>query len=105
MLDNLVLCHPGCNRDLANRPKADKLKMRDTRMATRARQLSVHPIGKPPAPAKSGPLPSQSSRSLKPSPDRSRLVAAIDRWRRIALGSAAVALFALGLSLGLLVAR
>ena len=39
-LDNLVLCHPGCNKQLGNRPKADKLKMREKRQAARAAQLA-----------------------------------------------------------------
>ena len=30
-LHNLVLCHPRCNRILANRPVAEKVKLRDRR--------------------------------------------------------------------------
>ena len=34
-LDNLVLCHPGCNRLLGNRPIAEKVKMRERRRKKR----------------------------------------------------------------------
>ncbi len=30
-LKNLVLCHPGCNRQLGNRPAWQKIRMRDRR--------------------------------------------------------------------------
>jgi 5-methylcytosine-specific restriction endonuclease McrA len=28
-MENLVLCHPGCNRSLANRPLVNKIEMRE----------------------------------------------------------------------------
>ena len=31
-LDNLVLCHPGCNRQLGNRPRAEKERLRARRL-------------------------------------------------------------------------
>ena len=31
ILDNLVLCHPGCNRILKDRPLTDKIKLRERR--------------------------------------------------------------------------
>jgi 5-methylcytosine-specific restriction endonuclease McrA len=31
VLDNLVLCHPPCNRILANRPLKDKIRLRERR--------------------------------------------------------------------------
>jgi 5-methylcytosine-specific restriction endonuclease McrA len=30
-LENLVLCHPGCNRILKDRPLADKIRLRERR--------------------------------------------------------------------------
>ena|SRR5436190_11374430 len=30
-VENLVLCHPGCNRQLGDRPLVDKIKMRERR--------------------------------------------------------------------------
>lgn len=30
-LENLVLCHPGCNRQLGDRPLVDKIRMRERR--------------------------------------------------------------------------
>ena len=35
IMDNLVLCHPRCNRILANRPIAEKVKLRDRRLRKR----------------------------------------------------------------------
>jgi hypothetical protein len=29
LFDNLVLCHPRCNRILANRPLVEKIKLRE----------------------------------------------------------------------------
>lgn len=34
-LDNLVLCHPGCNKHLGDRPLVDKIRMRDRRRKKR----------------------------------------------------------------------
>lgn len=34
-LKNLVLCHPGCNRQLGNRPAWQKIRMRDRRRRKR----------------------------------------------------------------------
>ena len=31
ILENFVLCHPRCNRILANRPLTEKIKLRDRR--------------------------------------------------------------------------
>ena len=36
-LENLRLCHPGCNNALGNRPHANKERMRDTRATGAAR--------------------------------------------------------------------
>jgi 5-methylcytosine-specific restriction endonuclease McrA len=30
-MENLVLCHPGCNRILGNRPLIDKIRLRERR--------------------------------------------------------------------------
>lgn len=35
-LDNLALCHPGCNRHLADKPRAQKERMRINRPAATA---------------------------------------------------------------------
>ena len=31
VMDNAVLCHPGCNRTLRDRPLADKIRLRERR--------------------------------------------------------------------------
>jgi len=86
-LDNLVLCHPGCNRQLGSRPKANKLKMREKRL----RRLK----GK----AASNPLPKVAALGAS----RVKAVThATNRWRTIAAAAIASALFFAGLSLGLL---
>ena len=104
-LDNLVLCHPGCNKQLGNRPKADKLKVRAKRIEARKRQLAADPTTKPPTQAKGAPSPLPITRSIEPTVAHAPIVAAVDYWRRMALAAASVALFSLGLSLGLLVSN
>jgi len=104
-LDNLVLCHPGCNKQLGNRPKAAKLKMRDNHTKVRERRIVAAPTAKPPAQARTAPTLMPKTRSTEPARDRAPLVAAVGYWRRMALGAASVAIFALGLSLGLLLDR
>ena len=49
-LDNLALCHPGCNRHLANRPLDKKRKIREkkhretARQATRSKSASIEKL-------------------------------------------------------------
>lgn len=104
-LDNLVLCHPGCNKHLGTRPKTDKFKMREKHIEARKRQSAARLTAKPPAQAKSAPSPAQKPRSTEPTRDRAPLVAAVEYWRRMALAAVSAAIFALGMSLGLLVTR
>lgn len=40
-LKNLVLCHPGCNRQLGNRPAWQKIRMRDRWRLRAARTLET----------------------------------------------------------------
>jgi hypothetical protein len=86
-LDNLALCHPGCNRQLANRPREDKERMRAKRRAALLKQASqkspIPPRATPPVPAKRDPA---------------------HYWRAIAFGSCLLAAFASGLAIGLLLA-
>ena len=92
-LDNLVLCHPGCNKQLGARPKADKLKMRAKKKANRdkqaeAREKSQATVAKRAMPAVSAaPMPRSAT---------------ID-WQRVAMIATASAIFLAGLSLGLLI--
>jgi CRISPR/Cas system Type II protein with McrA/HNH and RuvC-like nuclease domain len=45
-LDNLVLCHPPCNRELGNLPLSEKVKMRDERKAKAWKAAMRKQIGK-----------------------------------------------------------
>jgi 5-methylcytosine-specific restriction endonuclease McrA len=44
-LKNLVLCHPGCNRQLGNRPAWQKIRMRDRRRLRAKRRKAGETIG------------------------------------------------------------
>lgn len=88
-LDNLVLCHPGCNKQLGNRPAEEKRKMQAKRQAQRAKQMSAI---KPPTLAQPTP---------KYVPHSSRIAA---DWRRIALAAIGMNLFLGGMITGMLIA-
>jgi hypothetical protein len=88
-LDNLRLCHPGCNKQLADRTRTEKEALRQRRLLRQQRDGSVAaPVSEPTSALKAGRL----------SPD-------IAHWRTVALAAIAVALFLAGLSLGLLIAQ
>ena len=92
-LDNLVLCHPGCNRQLSDRPRADKEKMRARRIA----KAAASAVPKAATSARSGrpkPVAIPKSAAAKASP--------VD-WRMLAWIAIATAAFFAGLSLGLAV--
>lgn len=94
-LDNLVLCHPGCNRLLGNRSKADKLKMRAKNAANRAKQATkAKPV------SKAGPIkpPAIAARIAASKP----LTRAPD-WQRLALIATASATFFAGVCLGMII--
>ena len=98
-LGNLVLCHPGCNKQLADRPKADKLKIKAKRDVARRRQLFEAQSA---ATAKTTVKPVRKANALRFVPaDKAKLV----RWQVAACGGGGIALFALGLATGVLIAR
>lgn len=116
-IDNLVLCHPGCNLHLADRSLEEKKKLRAKWHANTAKVLAASakaqakpPIAKPPvAPAVVSPRPmvlASALRSDKPAEVRTRVADEVAYWRRLALiGAGGVLLsfgFAAGLSAGLL---
>ena len=97
-LDNLALCHPGCNRQLANRPREDKERIRAKR-----RRSVPKPAAKAVAPvalkaARAAPPRAVAPRATPPRAAPSPAPAA-DWKTRFWLASIAAALFA-GLSLG-----
>jgi len=122
LIDNLALCHPGCNKQLANRSRAEKERLRERRMRRLERKTPTLPLpaslifaprvaktaaAKLPARVAvksdlAGPVgapltedaPGISPQALPaPSPD----------WQRIAILAVASATFCAGLCLGLLI--
>lgn len=88
-LDNLRLCHPGCNKQLADRSRTEKEALRQRRLLRQQRNASVAaPI--------SAPTPAFKAATVAPD---------IGHWRTLALAAIAAALFLAGLSLGLLIAQ
>jgi hypothetical protein len=98
-LSNLVLCHPGCNKQLGNRPVADKHKIRAKMIANRARLVAnrVEAVPKPAVPSPAGP-----TRSKAADGEVAHLKAALRRWQIFALTSAGAVLFAVGVAAGLM---
>jgi hypothetical protein len=92
-LTNLRLCHPGCNRQLADRPRTDKERIR----AKRVRKLEV----------KMKPLVSAAPTPANPmmNPIRIEGDGGPKKLRRALLIAVAAATFFAGLALGLLVTR
>lgn len=93
--NNLVLCHPGCNKHLGNRPKADKLKMRDKHLANRAKQAGGAKTLPKPAPVK--PV------AIRPSAAAAPLKTRAPDWQRTTMIATAAATFFAGLCLGMLI--
>jgi hypothetical protein len=98
-LANLVLCHPGCNKQLGDRPEADKRKMRAKRLPGRMAQPALAPAEPPPV---TRPQARGGDRAVHHVVRQDGHQGA-EIWRTRALIAAAVALFAVGLSLGLFV--
>ncbi|MCF2515867.1 HNH endonuclease [Sphingomonas sp. G124] len=83
-LENLVLCHPGCNKQLGDRPRDEKERLRARRL--RRMQKSNPPVAiATPAKAASAII---ATRSGPPN------------WRSIALIALTLAAFFAGLSIG-----
>jgi hypothetical protein len=94
-LENLVLCHPGCNRQLGDRPRADKEKMRAKRIAKAAASAA------PKAPGLKAPQQGKPLHVTAGIADRTDEV----DWRTVAWGAIAVAMFFAGAVFGLVLGR
>lgn len=93
-LDNLVLCHPGCNRQLGDRPCADKEKMRARRIAKAAASAASKTV------ASASTRQTQAVAVALPHLRRPRST----NWRTVAWAAIAAAMFFAGLALGLVLA-
>ncbi len=91
-LNNLVLCHPGCNRQLGARPRVDKEKIRARRIAKAAAAAA------PKAAVRAAPKQPIVVPVKVRDPTREP---AVD-WRTVAWSAIAAATFFAGLALGLL---
>ena len=116
-LDNLRLCHPGCNQQLGNRPRAEKEGIREKRQRaivenrekmakaaqapakSKVKAATAAPQGKS-APSVSPALPSYPMAVLAKA---SVQKAQVSDWHRIAFLATATATFFAGLSLGMLI--
>ena len=87
-LDNLVLCHPGCNRQLANRPREDKERLRSRRLQRMQREEN-EPVRTAAVAGRGNPVPV-------------RIPVQRD-WKRIALIAIGAAMFLAGVSVGMLI--
>ena len=109
--DNLVLTHPGCNRQLGARPVEQKRAMRAKQAANRAKvtaKRTGESTGALTAVAKAAATPvaarvpvtsnQASSRATPERADRDELI----YWRRLALVGGGAGLVSVGLVLGLL---
>ena len=116
-LENLRLCHPGCNNALGNRPHANKERMRENFQrgaakvaATKAAAAPVKPtiavkvkaaVPAPPAKVTPSRLATPAPGSVVASAPARRMTAL--EWHRLAFVATAAATFFAGLSLGMLV--
>lgn len=114
-LANLVLCHPGCNKQLGVRPVAQKMQLREKMQANtlknqQAKQAQAR--AKPAAPQVAKSAPAAPPPAPVPGPARSGLAspraAPIDanvlrQWQVAALVAGGLALLFFGFSVGLLV--
>lgn len=106
-LDNLVLAHPGCNRQLGCRPVEDKHAMRERRRVNReqlqaaGRVRSETPVEEG---GNKGARPRTAPQAQAPG-GGARLLASVRRWRLAALVASGAALLASGVVAGLLIGR
>jgi hypothetical protein len=106
-LDNLVLTHPGCNKQLGCRPREDKLKMRERRQRNRE-QIQAAGRVRADTPVEEG------GNKGKPPVRASTMVAdrrgtglrlALRRWQVAAYAAASAALLMFGFAVGVLAGR
>ena len=113
-LDNLRLCHPGCNKHLGNRPRAVKERMREKRQlavvknkvkVAKTAPASASSTAKSIVPAPKPARPDPVGRGpVVPLPAVAAAQATLVAWKRLALVSTGAALFLAGLALGQFIA-
>jgi hypothetical protein len=88
-LGNLRLCHPGCNKELGNRSRVEKERLRQRRLR---RSQKIDTVAAP-------------IFHRHEVPEAPPSVPVVDRWKILTLMASAAALFLAGLSVGLLIAN
>jgi hypothetical protein len=107
-LANLVLCHPGCNKSLGNRPRKEKLLIRAKWQANRERIRAAQLVRAATPVEEGGNKRAVVTPKAKPAQAKSgthvaTLQRALSRWRWAAAGATGAALLASGVALGLLI--
>ena len=105
-LSNLVLCHSGCNKQLGNRPREEKEKIRSKRALNRQKQTSSKP-GAPAPKAKSKLVPPASlpPRAVTPAIAKPAFRPPSTNWQRLANTAIAVGALGWGIAIGMMVER
>lgn len=98
-LANLVLCHPGCNKQLGTRPIDDKRAMQRKVRANRAKLLAGKAMS-PTAPASKRPVDAKPPVVKVAAPSHGE--AEVAYWRRLALAAGATAAVSVGYVAGLI---
>jgi hypothetical protein len=102
-IENLALCHPGCNKHLANKPKDEKLRIRAKWAASRQRTAAARTVNAATSREDGGtrrnpnPLTNANLRTRD-----AGLRARLRQWQLAAIAASAVALLAVGFCAGTL---
>ena len=103
--DNLVLTHPGCNKQLGTRPVEDKRRLRAKYQAARERTKAARAVLASTSVEDGGRREFSRVVALKPLGTRRALHRPLLQWQVGAATAAAVALLTSGFAAGLLIVR
>jgi hypothetical protein len=99
-LENLALCHPGCNKHLANKPKDEKLRIRAKWAASRQRTAAARKVNAATSREDGGTRKAKPVANANLHPSKTSLRARLRRWQLAAMAASAVALLAVGFGVG-----
>lgn len=102
-IENLALCHPGCNKHLANKPIDKKMRIRAKWAGSRQRSAAARQVNAS-TPQKSRGTSSPTGRvpTSNVRPSNVGLRARLRRWQLAAMAASALALLASGFCAGML---